>query len=206
MTTSTTSLANRALDLVGKDTFLDIETSDNSDARLVKRNYEPVLLRCLRKSDWPFALSRKTLNPNTLGPVNDYNYSYDLPPDFLKMTRVYPYRMAYKMEGTKRLICDENAISILYVNNLALANPSIMDPSFEEYFAHELAVALTYKMSDSINLRKELSDKAKELFVEAAAMHSQEGTDDPLPLSPWIESRSYDSGGWTPYVDRPYYE
>jgi len=196
LTISITSLANRALDLVGKDTFLDIETSTDSTARLVKRNFEPVLLRCLRKSDWPFALSRKSLNPDTVGPINEFQYTYNLPSDFVKMTKTFDSWIRYKMEGPKRLVCDEQTLTVLYVNNKCLTDPSLMDPSFEEYFAHELAVSLTYKLSDSVNLRKELEQKAQLLFEEAAAMHSQEGTDDPLPASPWISTRYYDS----PYI------
>lgn len=196
MTISVTSLANRALDLVGKDIFLDIETSTSADARLVKRNYEPVLLRCLRKSDWPFALSRQSLNPDTVAPVNEFQYAYELPSDFVKLTRTFDKWICYKMEGTKRLVCNEQTLTVLYVNNKTLIDPSTMDPSFAEYFSHELAIALTYKLSDSINLRKELEQKALTLFEEAAAMHSQEGTDDPLPESPWITARYYDN----PYV------
>lgn len=187
-----TSLANRALDLVGKDTMLDYNTATNTYAKNVQRNFEPVFKRCLRKSDWPFALKRVSLSPDAATPENQFSYQFTLPSDFVKLSDLWPKYFGepvpHTVEGGK-LLCNENAVTIKYVSGLCIKNPTGIDPNFAEYFCHELAVALTYKMTDSVQLRKELRETAKEIFEEATSLHSQEGTDDPIPESEWITVR-----------------
>lgn len=185
---SRTALANRALDLVGKDTKLDIDVATDAVAKNVQRNFTPVFLRCLRKFDWPFAIKRLSLNPSGTTPVNEFSYQFDLPNDYVKLAGIDPWNIAYKMEGNS-LLCNENAVTLKYVSSDCLSIPANIDPDFAEYFAHELAVALTYKMTDSVQLRKELREASKALYAEATALLSQEGTDDPLPESPWITDR-----------------
>lgn len=204
MTISKTSLANRAADLVGIETFLDVETATTADSKLVKRNYEPVLLRCLRRSDWPFAIKRLSLNPDIIAPTNEFTYQYTLPSDFVRLTTAFPRWLDHRIENGK-LLCNENQLTVRYVSNAVLLNPQVMDASFEEYFVHELAVALTYKKTDSVQLRNELRQTAEAIFKEATALHSQEGTDEPKPLSPWLTSRGDETDGWSPYVDGGWY-
>ncbi|HWT40385.1 MAG TPA: hypothetical protein VN081_03925 [Dongiaceae bacterium] len=189
---SKTSIANRALDLVGKDTKLDITTATDTDAKNVQRNYKPVFLRCLRKADWPFAIKRVALNPSSTAPVNEYSYAFPLPPDYVRLSQIFPKWTEYQIENGL-LLTNEQIITIKYVSSDCIEAPGKIDPSFAEFLSHELAAALTYKMTDSINLRKELRDAANGYFHEAAALLSQEGTDDPLPESPWIAARYFPS-------------
>lgn len=192
MTYSKTSLANRALDLVGKATVLDITTATGADAKNVNRHFEPVFKRCLRRYDWPFALKRMQLNPDASAPVNEFAYKFALPANYVRLADIWPKLygspLPYKIEEGY-ILCDENDITIKYVSSAVLSDLSSLDPNFAEYFAHELAVALTYKMTDSVALRKDLRDTARELYAEATALLSQEGTDDPVPESPWITDR-----------------
>lgn len=188
MPSAKTILVNRALDLVGKDALLDFDTDTSATARVMQRNYEPVMLRCLRRAEWSFAIKRVNLNPLASAPVNEFSFAFQLPGDMLKMIKLFPTGIPYKIENG-RILCDENAITIKYVSNEALTDPSICDPSFAEYFAHELAVAVCYKFTDSVALRNELKKSAEEMFREAAAMFSQEDTDDPLPESNWVTAR-----------------
>lgn len=183
-----TDLANRAFDIVGLETVLNIDTATSADAKLVQRNFAPVMLRCLRKADWPFALKRISLNPSATAPENEFSYKFSLPSDFARLARLWPVFTPYKIEGTY-ILTDEASITLKYVSSDAVTNPGYLDPVFAEYFAHELAVAICYKKTDSVNLRKEIMQAAINLFHEASALFSQEDTDDAMPESPWITAR-----------------
>lgn len=190
-----TEICNRALDLVGKDTYLDIDTSTNTTALLVARNWQPVMLRCLRKAQWPWAIKRVTLSPSVTVPENEFSNAFSLPAGMLKLIRVWPANIVFKIEG-EYILSDEDELTLKYVGNEPLTDPSVCDPAFAEYLAHELAVAISYKITDSVVLRKELKEAAAELFKEATAIFSQEDVDDTLPESPWVAAR-----GWDDYED-----
>lgn len=187
---SRTSLANRALDLTGQDTILDLDTSTTATGKLVQRNFEPVFLRCLRKADWNFAIKRVSLAQVSPDPVNQYAFTYALPADCFKILLVFPRFSAYKVEQ-KYILSDESELILKYVSDEAIQDPEKVDPCFAEYFAHELAVAISYRITDSSVLRTELRTEAERLFKESAALFSQEGVDDEMPDSPWISTRGF---------------
>jgi hypothetical protein len=195
MSYSRTSLANRACDLVGKDTFLDLDTDTTTWGKIVKRNFEPIFKYCLRKSPWPVPMVRMSLNPSATAPENEFSYAFDLPGNFIKLVRIFPDGIKYKREGDQ-IITDESAITIKYISSAVIDDPAKIDPDFAEYFAHSLAVAISYKATDSVALRNELKKEADRLFQEAAALFSQEDTDDDIEESPWVTARSasYDYG------------
>lgn len=186
-----TELANRALDLAGKDTLLSYDTATDPVAKLVQRNFSPVFLRCLRKADWPFALKRITLNPSATLPVNEFSTQFSLPNDFVRLARLWPTCSPYKIEGTSILI-DEPSITLKYVSSDHVENPGYIDPVFAEYFSHELAVAIIYKETDSTELKRELKAAALDMFHEASALFSQEDSNDEIPESVWITTRYAD--------------
>jgi hypothetical protein len=191
-----TDLANRALDLIGKHSLLDLDTDTSPTGKMVLRNYSPVLLRCLRKTDWNFATLRVSLNPSTTVPVNQFKYQFELPPDNMKVIRVYPDNTAYKVEGNF-VFSNVSPLTIKYVTNASLADPTQMDPSFAEFFVYSLASEICYTGSDNSQRSQELKAGAKERFEEAAALQSQEGTDDEPEQSLW--TTGFDSGSdWDP--------
>ena len=149
----------------------------------MKRNYDRILLYCLRKSIWPWAISRAHLAVSPTVPVNEFKFAWVEPPDLIKLLRIYTddsplllpedNAIQYKRESGF-ILSNETIMTIKYINNKALDNPSIMDPTFVEYFAAELAYAVCYKITNSVDLRKELYNLAMQLFKEAAAVASQE--------------------------------
>jgi hypothetical protein len=192
-----TSLCNMALDIVGKDSVLDIDNDTNAHARLTRRWFEPVMRRCLRRSDWPWAIKRVTLSPSTNVPVNEFKNAFTLPADVVKILRLFPGpslgfgpipQCPYRREG-QYILADETTVTIKYVSDEVIDNVGVIDPTFAEWFAMELAYAISYKLTDSVQLRQEIRVDADNFFREAAAMYSQEDTDEDLVESPWVSSR-----------------
>lgn len=195
MATSKTELANRALSLVGRDpAFLDVDTDTTPVGRLVALHYEPVFLRCLRKSEWPFAIKRLALSPDATAPTNEFSTRFALPATMMRLLQVFPEGIKYRIEEG-HLCCDESVITIKYVDKACLADPSVIDPAFAEWFTYELALALSPSLTDSTTLQGNLNKLSEARFREAAGLFSQEDGPDTIPESIWVTSRaSYDSG------------
>lgn len=188
MTFSRTSLANRALDLVGKQTLLDLDADTSDTAKTMRRNYDLVFMRCLRKAEWPWAIKRYALSPSATPPVNEFSHAFPLPSDCVKVLRVWPKSTFYKVEDG-HILSDESSMTIKYISNETLSTPSKVDPLFADYFAHELAIAVVQKFTDSTTLRQLLQKDAKERYSEATGVFSQEDVNDPMVESPWIDDR-----------------
>jgi hypothetical protein len=189
MTIDRTSIANTALDYVGKDTVVDIDTATTPYAKHVQRNFDANFKNCLRKAPWPFALKRTTLSASSTAPVNEFAYQYNLPADCQKVVKIWPESGIYRKEGTA-LLTDESAVTIRYVSDECLQDPSHVDPDFAEWVALCLAYRVSWKISNSVDLRKELATAAQVAFSQAASIFSQEDTEEDISDSVWITDRS----------------
>lgn len=196
MTYTKTTLANRALDIVGKATITDYDTGAGATADCVRRNYEVVLKRCLRKAEPSFAIVREELTNTGSDPVNEFDFEFAEPAAMVKLLRVWATddistntSFKFKRESGK-ILTDEESITIKYISSACFATPSLIaDDTFAEYFAHELAVAMAYKLTDSVTLRAEIKKEAFARFEETTAINSQEDTNDDPVESPWVTAR-----------------
>lgn len=188
MAVTKTDICNITLDLIRKDDTDDITTDTRPIAKQIVRNYDFVLRRCLRRSPWPWAIKRVPLSTSLPAPVNEFTKGYDLPTDYLKFVELFPRDTRYKIERG-RILSDESSLTLRYVTNEALTDPTVMDPMFIDYFAHELALRVVNKASDSSDLKASLKEDRDEAFRIAAAIFSQEEREDALPESPWISER-----------------
>lgn len=177
---------NRALDLTGSVPLNS--TDQNSDtARILNRNYEKVLLRCLRRFPWPFAVKRVTLAPDAIPPENEYANQFTLPNDYVRTDTLFPESLPYRIENNKAM-SDETSVILRYVSSECLTLTGKMDAGFVEYFSHELALAVAVSLTDSIELRKMLMLDTDSRFREATAISSQEFPEREYDEGPWINA------------------
>lgn len=194
MAISKLEIANRALDAVGAVPLTSLDQAADT-ARTINRNYDITLERCLRKFIWPFAVKRVALAQNAEAPTNEFSYRYNLPVDYLRMEQVYPRGAEYRIEGGY-LVTDETAITISYVSNESVDNPSKMDPGFIDYFTLELAHSIAVSLTDSVDIANRLHKLADIRFKEASAISSQEFPEVIRYEGPWIEAFEH---GWGAY-------
>lgn len=83
-TTTQTTIANRALQLLGSPQISSLQENSRG-ARAINRAYQPVLLSELRKNYWSFAIRRASLAQNAIGPAFGKSFYYPLPPDYLDL-------------------------------------------------------------------------------------------------------------------------
>ena len=197
MALSKLEVYNRALDLIGS-VPLNSETEDTDTARILERNYDRVLLRCLRSFIWPFAVKRTTLAPDATPPLNEFANRFLLPADYVRTDEVFPRGCAYRVERGY-IFSDESSITLRYISDESLTLTDKMDPGFAEYFAHELAIAISFSLTDSTDLRSMLMKESKQRFQEATAINSQEFPEVEYDEGPWINAFQWGGRGSSNY-------
>lgn len=83
-TTTQTTIANRALQLVGYKPIGSLQDNDRG-ARAINRAYLPTLESVLRENYWSFSLQRAIVPASSIKPAFGKRRYFPLPPDFLML-------------------------------------------------------------------------------------------------------------------------
>lgn len=170
-TTTQTSIANRALQILGYQTISSIQENSRG-AKAMLRAYQPVLLSELRKNYWNFATTRASLNAAAVGPAFGKSNYFPLPGDFLCLA---PPDQLYGVSGGGTLAGDQilagtpiiagapnvdwqiegnqiatNQIGPLNIRYITSSvTESMFDPCFDEAFAAALALMTCEELTQS---------------------------------------------------------
>lgn len=170
-TTTQTTIANRALQLLGNQPISSI-LENSRGAKAINRAYLPVLQSELRKNYWNFAIARTSIPQNAVGPSFGKTYYYTLPPDFLDIAppdQVFGVAGGGTLAGNQILAgtpiitgspivdwqIEGNMIASNQVPPLNLryvssnVTEAMFDPCFEEAFAAALAVMTCEELTQS---------------------------------------------------------
>lgn len=188
MARSDTSIANRAIDIVGGLTITSL--NDNSKAaRALKRAYTPVLEDLLFKHNWSFAIARAELSVAGSGPLYEYDTAFNLPLDYVRLIEIYPKYLKHKREGDK-ILADAASLKIKYIRQVT--NPNEFTPEFAELFAKALAAQVCYKITQSRALEADKKQEFKEYYMWATSNDSkQAGTPEKFADDVWMAARGY---------------
>lgn len=163
-TTTQTSIANRALQLLGYKAISDI-SENSAGANAIRRAYTPVLESELRKNYWNFAIRRASLAAAAVGPAFGKNYYYPLPEDFLCIVPPDEYYGAdFGMPMGATSVSGPNSVDWLIEGNQIASNQpgplniryitkklteSLFDPCFAEAMAAALAINVCEELTQS---------------------------------------------------------
>lgn len=158
--TSSTDICNLALDLLSVGNVTDIENPTNSTEELCARWYDQTRRKLLREHPWNFATKRATLAASSTAPAFGFNKAFPVPADFVRLCTIHDNSFErevvaghnhYQFEGGEILISntfgDSNALNIRYVYDIKTV--SQFDPLFVDLLAHDLALALAYKGTET---------------------------------------------------------
>jgi hypothetical protein len=187
--------------------------TENSPAAIAcNLQYDIARRDLLRSHPWNFALKMAQLAQNVDEPLFDYDYSYALPADCLRVistsdqdeaylygyggdfngfvtisNRVdYAQADRYKIIG-RNLYSDDGTVKIKYIADIA--DTTQFDPSFVEMLGVRIAMTIAYQVSGSVQMRKDLADEFQYLLTQAQQNNGQEGTRERIELSAWLTSR-----------------
>lgn len=171
MAQSVTGIANRALQLLGAGSIMNL-TDNTPEARECTRAYDYCRRAELRKQVWNFATARVALSPDAAAPAFGYAYQFSLPTDCLRIVLVNDPYLDWKEEGRKILTNSANspfgntsvtaagtaalipvtaAVSpILYLTYVTdVQDPTVFDPLFCELVAASMAQAMCERLTQS---------------------------------------------------------
>lgn len=200
ITTTQTTIANRALQILGYKPIGSIQDNDRG-ARAVNRAYYPVLYALLRRHNWNFALRRIVLPAAAVAPTFGFANAYPLPSDYLKLApddmsfgwsgsgtvSGPPKARDWVIEGNQILSDDPAPIQVRYVTSQVLE--SAFDASFAEAFAACLAIETCEELTQS-NTKLANCGKIYDAAMEDAAQNDAfEKRPQQSPVSSWTSAR-----------------
>jgi len=181
--TSKTDICNLALDLLSAGTVTNVDDPSDATEELLARHYDLCRRKLLRQHPWNFATKRKVLSPDSDTPPFGYAKQYSLPADSLRVlyvgatddTIVPP--TAYQVEGGKILMSDDftstaNALNLIYIYDIK--SVSSFDPLFITLLSYEIAMSISYKVSDSNTNVQRVEQLRKDISSLARAIDGQE--------------------------------
>lgn len=168
-------ICNLALDHLNQDPINSITDPVSKTEKLLSRWYDNVRKRVLRMHTWNFAIKTLTISPNALGDPLDWTHEYVLPSDYIRLVSIGDKLMPtkhYDVQAGRLLINAEGPLRFRYVFDNQ--NVEQYDPLFVEYFAGELALAVSFALSANLGLKNNIAEMLRELRQSAFSVDGQE--------------------------------
>lgn len=158
MVTSETEIANLTLDLLSAGTVQNIVTPTNPTEDLLNRWYDQIRQKVLRSHPWNFAAKRAIISASATAPAFGYSTAFPVPNDFLRLLSIQDAdgndmpaaNFGVEFVGSQRCIvsnAEGGLIRLRYVFDIK--DVAKFDPLFIQLFAHELALVVAYKVTES---------------------------------------------------------
>jgi hypothetical protein len=170
-----TELANVALGILGEMRITNI--SENSPhAERCRQMWDITRDAVLRRREWNFATTRKTLTRLADAPIFGWTYAYQLPANYIKAIKLNEAhagtsQATWEIEGDLLLTNEEEANLVYIYRNETVSE---WDDSFNKAFATALAAAVSPSITSSISLTDNLEAKAERHIVKAGGASMME--------------------------------
>lgn len=187
MAVSLVAICNRALTYLGANRITSID-DDSLEARLCKEFVDDIRDELLRSHPWKFALTRATLSVISTTPEWGWDYKFALPNDCLRVVEMYGQEQDNWTEEGRYLLTDAATAQIKYIKKITTVGS--FDSMFTLVYALDIAIALSYALTTSSDLRDSLI-KLRELKIKEARTYSaQSAVGDRVYSDDWLNSRS----------------
>jgi hypothetical protein len=196
--TSETDIGNLALDLLSAGTVQDIVTPTSPTEELLNRWYDQVRQTILRAHPWNFASKRAVIAASGTAPDFGFSAAFPVPNDFLRLLSIQDadgndiqapnFRMEFV--GNQRCILfnsEAGALRLRYVFDIT--DVSKFDPLFVTLFAHELAIAIAYKVTESNGNVERVAALIKQAGSLARSIDGQESPPIMIQRSKSLDAR-----------------
>lgn len=168
---SQTEICNRAIiRIAGANTISTID-EDSQEARLLTQIWDGVRKGLLRSHTWNFAIGLQQLAAIEGEPVFEYDFSYAIPSDCIKIVDVYNKSSEWKRRGNA-IHTDMDSVQLIYVKDIT--DPTMFDPLFEECLVLKLAYELNTALAPNENRQAQLMSEFNMKFKEAKRADAQE--------------------------------
>jgi hypothetical protein len=168
-----------------------IQTLDNGDDMVVaaEQAYDMLLPAVLAENNWRFATQIQQLSLTVDTPVvNNWQYIYNLPADFLKTIRVYPQEYDWKIYENRKLYA--NYAGPFYMEYVFQPDTSRLPNSFVRYFCLEIASYIALSNAQRPDYAAVIDRKKTIALANAAAVDAQNNPQTSQINFPTIDQRN----------------
>lgn len=170
-----TAIANRALNILGRDALESINDTESRDALLSREALGETVETVSGEWNWTFLREYATLIPDSVA-TGPYTYSYSLPPLCMRLEKIDTSGVKFLLTNGK-IHTDSRSISIVYEKRPD--EPLNFPPLFKEALTHHLAFSIAKSLTGNDNL------KATEYQLYLEALEKAKTAD-----RAWLESAS----------------
>ena len=138
---------------------------ESEQAQSAAEQYPEALAQCLEANDWSFASKVATLPPASLPVDADLPYSYVRPGDFVRLIRVQPEGVIWRLDADALRADQAGGLTIRY--SFKITNESKLPALFKSAVAYQLATMLAPRWTKSANRTEFLSKMAADALQKA---------------------------------------
>lgn len=184
-------VANMAMDYVGQSSVSDIDNPTTPTEIIVARHYDNIRRQVLRMVCPHFALAPGVCSRSGT-PDFDYSDKYQLPDDFVKLSRIGEkgselYGADYKIYGRELYINASGASSIKIEYIKDETEVTKWDADFIKVVALFLAEATAYQITKKQSVVAGISALIRQELPDLLSAKGQERPPTRYEISPWID-------------------
>jgi len=194
--TSAVSICNSALIKLGADR-INALNEDNKRARLCNEQYPKLRDDLLRSHPWNFATTRVALSESTYVPSYEYEKSFLIPSDNLRVLSTdlnlspsigeIPWDIETNPLTSERvLVTNASTVNIKYIK---LVSEEKFDKRFAETLAFMLAADLAYPITQSTTLAKLAERRLVSHLRDTRTFNGQESNLKRVEADDWLVAR-----------------
>lgn len=189
---SEVEICNGALQLIKHSKTITSLEQDTKEANACELVYFELRDALLSMHNWNFATRRVQMAQLDTTPPFEWQYGYQVPADFLRLTNVYANssgrgRVLYKIEGNE-IRSDAATLYLQYIARIS--DPNLMIPLFRvalsKFMASRLAVGLSQDAARSDEMYHQFIDQDLPMAKSADSIQDQP---DQLPEADWVKVR-----------------
>lgn len=159
-----TTVCNKALALLGRETLANYETDESADAGLCRTFLPEAVGVASEYFDWTFLTRHQQISPDRQ-PSGPASYSFALPTDMARLSGVETEGAPFSIMSGK-IHTDSPTCSVIYI--MQPSQPDGLPASFREAVIHYLAYLLAKPLSGNDALKNE-ELQLFNLWIEKAA-------------------------------------
>lgn len=206
-TTTQTSIANRALQLVGYKPIGSLQDNDRG-ARAINRAWLPTVERVLRENYWSFSIQRASISASVIKPAFGKANYFPLPGDFLMLAppdqnpnytfgalpvppvqpnsgfqyNDWQIEQMRQDKGVAIATNDPSPLQFRYVSN------DIQENSYDSCFAEALAARLAIEICEELTQSNTKLANLAQIYKDAMATAKRRNSFESQPVQPPVDS------------------
>lgn len=161
------ALCTKALRLIGANDIQNF-TDSTREAEVCSSLYETLIADLISSHPWRFCRKQRQLTKRADQPLYGFAYSYNLPPDYIRMVGAEHYGR-YEI-SERKLYSDRDELSINYIFR---PDTSTFPPEFVRAVMYELAAELCLSLAEDRTKSADLKQYAQLMLRRARLIDSQ---------------------------------